>query len=98
MTKESINPNLIEKWIEEFLIESEISNIPSSLMRLNSKIPLERYQISRDRLKGLNISNENIDRLYNCLFVYSVGFYEVINEILAHVPDRNILISQVWVV
>jgi len=45
--KEHINPKLIEGWIEDFLKESEVTNIPSTLMKLEAKTALARYNLDR---------------------------------------------------
>jgi len=42
------------------------------------------------------MSKERIDRLYRCLFVYSAGFYEFINEMFEHSPNKFNLVGSVW--
>jgi hypothetical protein len=37
-----------------------------------------------------------VDRLYRSLFVYSVGFYEMIKSCLGHCKNRPALISNLW--
>jgi len=41
-TKENIHPKLVEKWIEDFLIESEATHIPSTQMRIDKSKALAR--------------------------------------------------------
>ena len=63
-----------------------------------------RYGIDRDRLKFLGVSDIMIDRLYRALFVYSVGFYELITKITKFnnkeqsESKRTKIISSVWTV
>ena len=63
-----------------------------------------RYGIDRDRLKFLGVSDIMIDRLYRALFVYSVGFYELITKITKFnnkeqsESKRSKIISSVWTV
>lgn len=96
--KELINPKLIESWIEDFLYEAEQTKIPGTLMKLDAKSALARYRIDRHSLQSFNISGEQIDRIYRCLFVYSVGFYEVLSEVLSHSDQRFYISSNIWIV
>ena len=63
-----------------------------------------RYGIDRDRLKFLGVSDIMIDRLYRALFVYSVGFYELITKITKFnnkeqsESKRTKIIGSVWTV
>jgi hypothetical protein len=42
------------------------------------------------------IPTEVIDRVYRALFVYSVGFYELIKKCLQHTDKKYTLITNVW--
>ena len=37
-----------------------------------------------------------IDRIYRGLFVYSIGFYEMLNKALASAKNRYTLLSAIW--
>ena len=37
-----------------------------------------------------------IDRIYRGLFVYSIGFYEMLNKSLSHAKNRYTLLSAIW--
>jgi hypothetical protein len=37
-----------------------------------------------------------VDRVYRALFVYSVGFYELIKKCLQHTEKKYTLITNVW--
>jgi hypothetical protein len=39
---------------------------------------------------------ELIDRVYRALFVYSVGFYELIKKCMQHTEKKYTLITNVW--
>ena len=39
---------------------------------------------------------ETIDRIYRSLFVYSVGFYELIKNCLQHTQKKYTLITNIW--
>lgn len=42
------------------------------------------------------IPTELVDRVYRALFVYSVGFYELIKRCLEHTEKKYTLITNVW--
>ena len=42
------------------------------------------------------ISDETIDRIYRSLFVYSVGFHELIQTCLKHTKDQYSLVIAIW--
>jgi len=37
-----------------------------------------------------------IDRIYRGLFVYSIGFYEMVHKSLAHAKNKYTVLSAVW--
>ena len=37
-----------------------------------------------------------IDRIYRGLFVYSIGFYEMLNKALDHAKNKYTLLSSIW--
>ena len=47
-------------------------------MKPEHKNPIARYQIDRLGLNNCGVSNESVDRIYRGLFVYSIGFYEML--------------------
>jgi hypothetical protein len=36
------------------------------------------------------------DRIYRALFVYSLGFYEMLSKELSHSPNKNSIQSSLW--
>ena len=73
-----ISPKTVEHWINETLGDAEHLNIPGVIMKPESKVPVYRYNIDRSTLMKGGIPNESINRIYRSLFVYSVGFYDLI--------------------
>lgn len=69
-----MNVKVVEKWIEDFLLEAEANKVNSTLIQTDGRTPLERINFARHDLKALGLSNERIDRVYKTLFVNSVGF------------------------
>lgn len=56
-----------------------------------------RYGVSRRTLTEAGLSDDLVDRLYRALFVYSVGFYELINKCLEHTANRKYtIIVSIW--
>ena len=43
-----------------------------------------------------NLEHESIDRIFRGLFVYSVGFYEMLDKALHHAKHKYTLLSSVW--
>ena len=59
---------------------AEISDIPGTLLKPEAINPLFKYGIHRDLLLSQNVSMQDIDRIYRALFVYSIGFQEIIKK------------------
>ncbi|EFJ47417.1 hypothetical protein VOLCADRAFT_92103 [Volvox carteri f. nagariensis] len=57
---------------------------------------LASYGLTRVELLGAGLSNEAIDRLYRCMYVYTVGFFDVMQDILSHNEFRTEILSNVW--
>ena len=68
----------MENWINDTLNDAEHLNIPGVILNPDSKIPVNRYNIDRMTLMKGGIPNELVNRIYRSLFVYSVGFYDLI--------------------
>lgn len=58
--------------------------------------PISRYQIDRLILVNNGIPPETVDRIYRSLFVYSVGFYELIKNCLQHTEKKYSMITNIW--
>jgi len=77
-----MNPKVLETWINETLKDAEHLDIPGVILKPEHRDPISRYQIDRITLTKSGISNELCDRVYRALFVYSVGFYELVKKCL----------------
>lgn len=91
-----MNPKVLETWINETLKDAEHLDIPGVILKPEHRDPISRYQIDRISLTKGGISNELCDRVYRALFVYSVGFYELIKKCLQHTKSRYTIITQIW--
>jgi hypothetical protein len=47
-------------------------------------------------LTNAGIPNELVDRIFRALFVYSVGFYELIKKCLEHTESKYSIITSIW--
>lgn len=54
------------------------SNIPTVIIKSESRLPVVRYGIDRNTLSVAGLPTNSVDRIYRCLFVYSVGFFEML--------------------
>ena len=81
-TGNTLNAQVIESWINDTLADAENLDIPGVILKPSHKEPLERYYVNRLLLQQRKVKPELIDRIYRGLFVYSIGFYEMINKSL----------------
>ncbi len=47
-------------------------------------------------IQTIGLPVDLIHRIYRCLFVYSTGFYELIQEILNHIEYKSDIIANIW--
>jgi hypothetical protein len=75
-----MSPKVLETWINETLQDAEHLDIPGVVLKPEHKNPITRYGIDRMSFSNAGLPVELIDRVYRALFVYSVGFYELIKR------------------
>ena len=91
-----MNPKVLETWINETLKDAEHLDIPGVILKPEHREPISRYCIDRNTLMNDGIPNDLIDRIYRALFVYSVGFYELIKKTLSHTEKSYSIVTQIW--
>ena len=91
-----LNSKVMENWLNETLADAEHLDIPGIILKPEHKNPTSRYGIDRMELTNSGIPNEFVDRIYRCLFVYSMGFYEMIYKVIMHSNQKYSLITRVW--
>lgn len=91
-----MNTKVMETWINETLADAEHLNIPGVILKPEHKNPISRYCIDRLTLTNSGIPNDTVDRVYRSLFVYSVGFYELIKQLVAHCQKKYSIITSIW--
>ena len=92
----SITSKVMEAWLNETLTEAEHLDVPGIILKPEHKNPISRYGIDRMELTNNGIPNEMVDRIYRCLYVYSVGFYNMITNVIKHCENRYFLITRLW--
>lgn len=91
-----LNARVIETWINETLADAEHLDIPGVILKPTQKQPLQRYSIDRLQLLSANVEVSAIDRIFRGLFVYSIGFYEMLHKCLNHAKNKYTLLSAIW--
>ena len=92
----TVNSKVLETWINETLTGAYHLDIPGVLMKPMHKNPIHRYGIDRQTLVDAGISPKEVDRIYRSLFVYSVGFFELLKKILSTSGKNFAIITSIW--
>lgn len=90
-TEKVPSAKVLENWINQTLTDAEHLDIPSAILKPKNQIPLTRYGIDRLLLTSKGVDNKNVDRIYRSLFVYSVGFFELLKQQMSNVSEENSL-------
>ena len=91
-----LNARVVESWINETLTDAAHLEIPGVVLKPTMKQPLQRYGIDRVMLAIAGVEVQNIDRIFRGLFVYSIGFYEMLHKSLNHATNKYSLLSAIW--
>lgn len=80
---------LMETWLNDMLAQRPAGEDPLQLMNPSSRSDhgLRAFGISRQELQGVGLSDAHIDRLHRALYVYSVGFSDMLKA--RHVTSRR---------
>eukprot|EP00201_Polytomella_parva_P023307 CAMPEP_0175045938 /NCGR_PEP_ID=MMETSP0052_2-20121109/4740_1 /TAXON_ID=51329 ORGANISM="Polytomella parva, Strain SAG 63-3" /NCGR_SAMPLE_ID=MMETSP0052_2 /ASSEMBLY_ACC=CAM_ASM_000194 /LENGTH=1610 /DNA_ID=CAMNT_0016309603 /DNA_START=156 /DNA_END=4985 /DNA_ORIENTATION=+ len=103
---------LLELWLNQVLDPSSASGsntlppapVPGLPPGLEDPLKLQEgalkgltsHGLTRVELINAGLSNESIDRLYRCMYVYTIGFFDVMQDILGHCEFRTEVLSNVW--
>ena len=74
---------MLETWINETLADAQHLDIPGIIVKPENKTPIHRYGIDRLTMTNAGLESDEVDRIYRCLFVYSVGFFEMLKKVLS---------------
>ncbi|CAD8140598.1 unnamed protein product [Paramecium pentaurelia] len=78
-----LDQNAVERWINEALREACVDEKQNNLKKLG---------LDRHSLKSAGLKDEEANRLYRSMFVYTVGFYEMLQDILKNFQ----LTANIW--
>ena len=92
----TVTPEVIAQWIRDTLEDATYFKIPGTITKPECKDILRQYGIDRESLAISGIPEPSITRLYRCMFIYSIGFNELLLSILAHAKSKITLASSVW--
>lgn len=86
----------MEIWLNDTLADAENIGISGCLLKTDKKPPLERYKLDWTFLVHNGLSLDQVDRLYRSLYIYSVGFYELLKSVTSHGSWRATLLANIW--
>jgi len=86
----------MEAWINETLRDAENFEIPGIIMKPVHKTPINRYKIDKLWLHSQGMDPVDIERIYRSLFVYSLGFYDMIFKCVQHAKNKYSILSSLW--
>ena len=92
----AVSNKVLETWINETLTDAYHLDIPGVLTKPEHSNPIHRYGIDRQTLVKAGVSPEEVDRIYRSLFVYSVGFFELLKKILSTTQKNYQIITSIW--
>lgn len=93
---QKLNPRILEAWINNTVADAEQLDIPGCIIKPENRLPLIRYGIDRTSLLNAGLPSQEVDRLYRSLFVYSIGFYQMILKILEHTDKKYTIVAGIW--
>lgn len=79
----------MEQWINDTLVECQDLDIPGTITKPEHIQPLNRYSLDRNSLSNLGLPQSEVNRLYQCFFVYTVGFYELLRQITSFMKENE---------
>ena len=85
-----MSPKVLENWIDETLHDAEHLDIPGVILKPENQKPSVRYGIDRLALVNAGVQPETVERIYRSLFVYSVGFHELVRDCIQH-TGKNVI-------
>ena len=91
-----VNPKKIELWIGAALKESLKKGYIAQKLNDPKTSLLKVFGIDRQTLENSELEQDDINRLYRALYVYSLGFYELTKEALARSQNQKDILPSIW--
>jgi len=70
----------MEVWLNNILAEAQELGLKTAYMKPDKTKPISQFGIDRQTLAKHGLNMEQTNRIYRGLFVYSVGFFELIKK------------------
>ena len=83
-------------WINTTLKDAERLPIPGLLLKPESKQPLSRYWVDKYSLSKEGLDLKTIERLYKALYVYSIGFNDLMKVITSKAKNHFKTAGEIW--
>eukprot|EP00891_Asterochloris_glomerata_P000994 jgi/Astpho2/994/Aster-x0036 len=85
---------LLETWVGEMLHEPVTLDGYGALMIPAKGLAL--YGLDRPSLLAAGLSHAEVDHLFRALYTFTVGFQDVLKDLLLHAPQRQRVLHDVW--
>ena len=93
---QKMNSRILEAWINNTVADAEHLDIPGCILKPENRLPLVRYGIDRASLENAGLPASEVGKLYRSLFVYSIGFYQMILKVLEHTNNKYTIVTGIW--
>ena len=87
----------VQSWLADSL-KSQKSTGNEGLFKANAEEVLSNFSIGEKQLRQQGLVVSDIERLYTCLFVYSLGLNEIFNELSNKTADKENVLTNIWLV
>lgn len=93
---DKLNPKILEQWIANTLEDAKYLDIPGLILYPEHKEPMVRHNIDRLSLSKMGLGKDEVERIYKGLFVYSIGFNELLRSVSRELEHAFIIQCTVW--
>ena len=100
------DPLLMESWLNDALTSADEADAnavdpdrpPVELLQQGAAglRGLQNFGLTRDDLKKRGLSSKSIERVYRSMYVYTIGFHDILKDVFSHCEDKAELIASVW--
>jgi len=98
------DPLLMESWLNDALTTKDAGGgaaadePPLDMLQQGAAglHGLQNHGLTRAELKRRGLSPKAIERIYRSMYVYTVGFHDILKELFSHCDDKAELVTSVW--
>jgi len=91
-----VNPKVMEVWLNNILAEAQELGLKTAYMKPDKTKPISQFGIDRQTLAKHGLNMEQTNRIYRGLFVYSVGFFELIKKSADRWKSKTVMVATIW--